>query len=93
MQAEFDGHMKTYIFPTVDRVPKGRNPVSSKWCFDYKADKDGKITKFKASLVARGFTQIRDVNYTYSSSPLSFFSFYQAGSSRSKEERTPTPPL
>ena len=25
MQSEFDGHMKTGIFPMVDRVPKGRS--------------------------------------------------------------------
>ena len=37
--------------------------------FDYKTDKEGKITKFKSRLVARGFTQIRDVDYTHSSSP------------------------
>ena len=53
----------------VDRVPKGRKPVSSKWCFGYKTDNKGKITKLKARLVARGFTQIHDVDYTHSSSP------------------------
>ena len=53
----------------VDRVPEGRKPVSSKWCFNYKTDKEGNITKLKARLVARGFTQIRDVDYTHSSSP------------------------
>ena len=51
------------------RVPKGRKPVSSKWCFGYQKDNKGKITKLKARLVARGFTQIRDVDYTHSSSP------------------------
>ena len=53
----------------VDRVPNGRKPVSSKWCFDYKTDKEGKITKFKARLLPKGFTQVRDVDYTHSSSP------------------------
>ena len=69
MRSEFDGHTKTGTFTMVDRVPEGRKPVSSKWCFDYKTDKEGKITKCKARLVARGFTQIRDVDYTHSSSP------------------------
>ena len=69
MQSEFDGHMKTGTFHMVDRVPKARKYVSSKWCFDYKTDEEGKITKFKARLVARGFTQLRDVDYTHSSSP------------------------
>ena len=69
MQSELDGHMKTGTFQMADRVPKGRKPVSSKWCFDQKTDKEEKITKFKARYVVRGFTQIRDVDYTHSSSP------------------------
>ena len=69
MKLEFDCHIKTGTFSMVDRVPEGRKPVSSKWCFTYKTDKEGKITKLKARLVARGFTQIRDVGYTHSSSP------------------------
>ena len=44
MQLEFDDHMKTGTFHMVDRVPKGRKSVSSKWCFDYKTDTEGKIT-------------------------------------------------
>ena len=51
----------------VDQVPEGRKPVSSNLCFDYKTDKEGKIIKFKAKIDARGFTQIRDVDYTHSS--------------------------
>ena len=54
----------------VDGVPEGRKPVSSKWCVDYKADKSKRnITKFKTTVVIKGFTQIRNVDYTYSSPP------------------------
>ena len=60
--------MKTETFSLADRLPKGRKPVGSKWCFGYKTDNDRKITKFKARLVARRFTQIRMVNNTHSSS-------------------------
>ena len=67
MQLEFDGHVKTGTFHVVDRVPEGRKSVSSKWCLDYKTNKEGKITKFKTRLVARRFTQIRDVDCTHSS--------------------------
>ena len=69
MQSKFDGYMETGTFHMVDRVPEGRKPVSSKWYFDYKIAKEGKITKFKARLVARWFTQTRDLDYTHSSSP------------------------
>ena len=43
--------------------------TDSKWCFDYKTDMEGKVTKFKVSLIARGFTQVRKVDYITSSSP------------------------
>ena len=69
IQSEFEGHIKTGTFSMVDEVPEGRKPVGSKWCFDYKADKKGNITKFKTTVVIRGFTQIRNVDYTHSSSP------------------------
>ena len=61
--------MNTGTFSMVDRVPKRRKPVGTKWYFDYKTDKEGKTTMFKSRLVARGFTQIRNVDYTHSSSP------------------------
>ena len=69
MQSNFEGHMKTGTFSMVTTVPEGCKPVGSKWCFDYKTDKEGKITKFKVRLVARGFRQIRHVGYTHSSPP------------------------
>ena len=47
-------HMKTRTFSMVSRVPEGRKPVGSKWCFDYKTDKEGKTTKFKSRLVVKG---------------------------------------
>ena len=62
--------MKTDTFSMVDRVPEGRKPVGPNWRFDYKTDKEGKTTKFKARLVATGFTQIRNVGYTPLSSPV-----------------------
>ena len=42
MKSEFDGHTKTGSFSMVDRVPKGRKQVSSKWCFGYKTGNKGK---------------------------------------------------
>ena len=52
----------------VDRVPKRRKPISSKWSLGYKTDKKGKMTILKPRLVATGFMQIRDVDFTHSSS-------------------------
>ena len=69
MQSAFEGRVKTGIFSMVDRVPEGRKPVGSEWCFDSKADKEGNITNFRAGLVARESTQIRNVDYSHPCSP------------------------
>ncbi|CAN0442515.1 unnamed protein product [Hapterophycus canaliculatus] len=53
----------------MEELPKGRKAVSTKWCFDWKTDKEGKISKFKARLVARGFSQVQGVDFKHSSSP------------------------
>ena len=52
---------------TVPR-PTGRNTVGSKWVFRIKRKADGSIDKYKAHLVAQGFTQIYGTDYfeTYS---------------------------
>ena len=67
MSSDFEGYMKTGTLSMVDRVSEGRKPAGSKWCFDYKTDKEGKIAEFKARLVARGLTRICNVDYTRSS--------------------------
>ncbi|CAB1108043.1 unnamed protein product [Ectocarpus sp. CCAP 1310/34] len=69
MREEFEGHLGTGTFSFVDGAPEGRRPVSSKWCFSWKTNKEGKIDTFKARLVARGFSQIPNVDYFHSSSP------------------------
>jgi hypothetical protein len=61
-----DHEMKTLegtrTWKTVLRPP-GKNIVSSKWVFKIKQKADESIDKYKAWVVARGFTQIYGVNY------------------------------
>ena len=44
-------------------VPRGTNILRSKLVFDDKRGSDGKLLKFKARMVAMGFTQIEGVDY------------------------------
>jgi hypothetical protein len=44
-------------------APKGTNLVSTKWVFTVKVKQDGTLDRFKARLVARGFSQMYGVDY------------------------------
>ena len=45
--------------------PKGRNVVARKWVFRIKKDAAGRIERYKARFVAKGFTQIYGVRVDY----------------------------
>ena len=44
-------------------APPGANIIGSKWVFNAKKDATGNIVRYKARLVAQGFSQIGNVNY------------------------------
>ena len=60
---------------TVPR-PTDKNIVGSKWVFCIKRKADGSVDKYKARLVARGFTQIYGVDYFTTFSPVSKLSSF-----------------
>jgi len=53
----------------VKKVPKNKNIISTKWVFSLKRDSEGKISRFKARLFARGFRQKRGIDFQLTYSP------------------------
>jgi hypothetical protein len=55
------------VYEEVDELPAGKKAVGSKWVLLIKRDEHGDVTRYKARLVAQGFTQIpgQDFNHTF----------------------------
>ena len=69
MQAEYDSLMKNGVFKLV-KLPNGRDVLDNKWVFKIKRNSDGTIQRYKARLVARGFSQQPGVDFTETYSPV-----------------------
>lgn len=55
---------------TLAPLPPGRNMISNKWLFKKKYTQDGTISKYKARLVARGFSQRYGEDYIETFAPV-----------------------
>eukprot|EP00253_Pinus_taeda_P007659 PITA_07659 len=62
MVEEYASIIKNNVWEVVPR-PKGKSVVTSRWLYNIKHVADGSIKKFKARFVARGFSQIKGVDY------------------------------
>ena len=54
--------------------PEGKNIVGSKWVLKVKRDANGNLDRFKARLVAQGYSQTRGVDYDEVFSPVARYS-------------------
>ena len=62
MKEEYESLDKNGTWELVTR-PEGKNVISGKWTYRIKTDSNGNPVRFKARYVARGFTQIKGVDY------------------------------
>jgi hypothetical protein len=69
MKSELDSVGSTGTWKEV-ATPPGRKLVGSKWVFKTKRDASGNIAKFKARIVAQGFSQIEGIDYDATFSPV-----------------------
>lgn len=62
MQSEIDAleHNNTWKLHT---LPKGKKPIECKWVYKIKRHVDGSIERYKAGLVAKGYTQKAGLDY------------------------------
>ena len=66
--------MKRDVFGPVVQTPKGVKPVRYKWVFVQKRNENNEIIRYKARLVAQGFSQRPGIDYeeTYSPDVITF---------------------
>lgn len=62
MLDEYNSLMENGTWTLVE-LPAGRTAIGSKWVFKRKEDSDGRVSRFKARLVAQGFRQRYGVDY------------------------------
>jgi len=44
-------------------VTAGRKPIGNKWAFKKKKNTEGKVEKYKAQLVAKGYSQVFGIDF------------------------------
>ena len=69
MQEEMDSLAKNGTW-SMERNTGGQRVVDNRWVFKRKLDADGNTTRYKARLVARGFSQVKGVDYNETFSPV-----------------------
>ena len=69
MMEEYQSIVKNDVWDIVHKT-ENKSVVSSKWIYKIKHVADGSIEKYKAILVARGFSQKEGIDYEETFSPV-----------------------
>lgn len=67
IEEELKAHEENNTWTIIDKTDK--KAITSKWIFKIKRNKDGEIEKYKARLCARGFSQVKDIDYSETFAP------------------------
>ena len=70
MQAELHSLIKRDVFGPVVQTPASIKPVGNKWVFVRKRNENNDIIRYKARLVAQGFSQRPSIDYEETYSPV-----------------------
>jgi Reverse transcriptase (RNA-dependent DNA polymerase) len=70
MHKELEALKAKEVYEEVDKLPAGRKAVKCKWVLHINHDKDGQISRFKGRLIAKGFTQIFEQDFTFTFAPI-----------------------
>ena len=62
MVEEMEALDKNEVWDLVE-LPDGRKPIGSKWAFKKKLNSTGKVEKYKARLIAKGYSQVEGIDF------------------------------
>jgi hypothetical protein len=68
MVTEMQAHVKNGTWELVE-LPRGRKAIGSKWVFKIKRAADGSVDRYKAHLVAKGFSQRPGIDFDETFAP------------------------
>ena len=70
IQVELNSLSKREVFGPIVQIPKGVKPVGYRWVFVRKRNEKNEVVRYKARLVAQGFSQKPGIDYEETYSPV-----------------------